>query len=161
MSIASLPMLTGKIYAIFDSALIQSAHRNRNLSMTPVILDYSNRVLQYDDEDDRLVRTEGFIEEFTNMLHASLIGRHIHRMNVNSLRYIASRIEGLCAGAGEEHIVPNLYIWTRDLMTYATTIALYGPENPITEDRPDLVDDYWYISSPHPPSPWHSYANPA
>lgn len=38
----------------------------------------------------------------------------------------------------------DLYNWLRDVVTYATTLALYGSQNPLAIDR-TLIDDVWYV----------------
>ena len=145
MPIASLPILNGKMYMVFDLALVHAAHRNKNLSFIPYALEFAQRIVGYDDSFDRIIRVDGFIDEFFEAIHTAFSNRNNHQMNTNFLRSIASRLVGLCASKGEEFIVPNVYLWIRDLMTYVTCDALFGPGHPFTENRPSLKDDLWYV----------------
>jgi hypothetical protein len=44
-------------------------------------------------------------------------------------------------------IEKDLYKWLRDTVTYATTVALYGPQSPLAIDR-TLIEDVWYVQLP-------------
>lgn len=139
-------MLNGKIYAIWDGAIIQSVHRNKNLSFAPFVVEFAHRELLFDDHALRTVRETDLIHGFFDAVREGTETRYINRMNANALRYIASHLEGVCA-AGEEFVVPNVFLWTRDLMTQATCEALYGPGNPMRKN-PSLLEDIWYAAQP-------------
>jgi hypothetical protein len=138
MPIATLPMLNGKVYVVWDAALIQSIYRNKNLSFVPFAVDFAQRELKYTDEEDKIVRERGLMDEFFDAVHEGMSANHTHRMNANALRSITEYLGGL----DNEKEIPNLFIWLRDLMTVATCEALYGPENPL-RGRPDLINDVW------------------
>jgi hypothetical protein len=138
-------MLNGKVYAIWDASLIQSVHRNKNLSFVPFVIEFARRELDYDDAADRIVRESGLMGEFFEAVHEGMGARYTNRMNANALRYVASHLEGVCTSSGEEIVVPSVYRWTRDLMTLATCQALYGPGNPLAKD-PSLLEDIWCVA---------------
>lgn len=138
MPIATLPILNGKLYAVWDGALIQSIYRNKNLSFVPFVVEFARRELKYTDEEDKIVRESGLMDEFFDAIHEGMSAYNTNRMNASALRYITEHLGGL----GDEKEVPNLFLWLRDLMTMATCEALYGPENPM-RGRPDLLEDIW------------------
>ena len=78
--------------------------------------------------------------DFFAAIHPAMTGEHIHRMNANALNYIAKDINGIKKGSKMEH--GNVWLWLRDVVTMATSEALYGPENPLRKD-PSLLEDLW------------------
>lgn len=143
MPIASLPMLNGKMYVVWDGILVQSIHRNRDLSFGPFIMDFAQRMLGYDDAADKMVREGTFVEEFVASNHEGMSASHVHRMNANALKYVAKKLHQITE---DGIVIRNLFHWARDVMTEATTEALYGPDNPFTKDA-SLIDDLWYVFS--------------
>lgn len=142
MPIASLPMLNGKIYAVFDANLIQSVYRNKHLSFEPFVVEFAQRELGYDDEADKLIREKHVVGAMFDAIHEGMGAHYVHSMNVNALRYVGDELAKI--NGSEELNIPNLYLWTRDLMTLATCEALYGPENPLKANS-DLIEDLWYV----------------
>lgn len=142
MPIASLPMLNGKMYVVWDGSLVQSIYRNRDLSFGPFVMDFAQRMLDYDDEADKMVRGPKFLEEFVASNHEGMSGSNVHRMNANALKYVAAKLHEINDEDGLS--IPNLFLWTRDIMTEATCEALYGPANPLKKDR-GLIDDLWLV----------------
>ncbi|KAM0431294.1 hypothetical protein ACHAPT_005265 [Fusarium lateritium] len=138
--IATLPILGGKLYIVFEGAMIQSAYRNKNLAFEPFAVEFAQRELALSDEASKIVRETNLVPDFFSVITKSMAGEHTHRMNANALRYVSKELEAL--GGSEPSKVPNLFLWVRDLMTIATTEALYGPDNPI-KGRPDLLEDLW------------------
>ena len=106
-------------------------------------MDFAQGVMGLSNEAFRPVRgtpeRESLLPAFVNAIHHSMLQEHLHKMNAAALRYIAQRLNAVTASGTE---IPNVYMWMRDLMTLATTEALYGAKNPI-RGRPDLIDDLW------------------
>lgn len=144
MPIATIPMLNGKVYAVWDATLIQSAYRNRNLSFIPFALEFGRRELRYDDATERIVQNSGMMEEFFDAMHKGFSAHHTNSMNVTALSCVATQLDGLCAAKGEELVVPNAYLWARDLMTEATCVGLFGSANPFKKNSP-LLQDVWCV----------------
>lgn len=142
MPIASIPMLNGKIYAVWDPALIGAVQRNKHLSFVPFVMEFGRRELAYDDATDRIVRESGLMDMFFDAIHEGMSAKNTNRMNASALRFISSELDNVCPGGKGEFIVDNVYLWTRDLMTKATCQALFGSRDPISGNR-SLLDDVW------------------
>ncbi|KAH7009626.1 cytochrome P450 [Ilyonectria destructans] len=139
--IATLPILNGKLYVIFDSAIIQSAYRNKKLSFEPFAVEFAQRELRFGNEALKIIQETTLVPEFFSVIHPAMTGAHLHRMNATALNYVSNELHAIGSG-GEALEVINLYQWVRDLMTLATTEALYGPDNPIKKHS-GLVQDLW------------------
>lgn len=141
MPIATLPILNGKMYAVWDANLIQAVLRNKHMSFVPFAVEFARRELDYTDEHERIVKETGLMGEFFEAVHAGMSTQNTNRMNVVALKYVAERYDAI--GPDDELVIPNLFIWARDLMTMATCEALYGPDNPM-RTQPQLLEDIWY-----------------
>ncbi|KAJ3537864.1 hypothetical protein NM208_g6147 [Fusarium decemcellulare] len=140
MTIATVPVLNGKIYAIFDGGLIQAAQTNKDLSFVPFVEEFARGELGYDAATEKLILDNHVAAKVFPANRTGTAPHHIHRMNANALAYVAQTLNAI--GSDNELVVPNIYLWVRDLMTMATSEALYGPQNPIAKD-PSLIDDLW------------------
>jgi hypothetical protein len=148
LSIATLPILNGKVYAVWDPALIQAVFRNSQLSFLPFATEFAKAELDLSDEMYRILTRTNLVPDFFGVIHPALSGQHLHSMNRNALVYVASQLNDKLAQT-EWLEIPNFYLWIRDLMTIATTEALYGPDN-VFRDNPGLLNDLWYgADSPH------------
>lgn len=139
--IATLPMLGGKTYAIWDPALVQSALRQRTLSFEPFAVDFLQTMLGMKEESyNRFREKPEIVVEFFDALHVTVRGEPLHRMNANALDFISARLDAL-KGDGEVR-VDNFFLWVRELMTLATTTALLGRKNPLLREG-GLIEDLW------------------
>uniref|UniRef100_A0A0B7KRF5 Prostacyclin synthase n=1 Tax=Bionectria ochroleuca TaxID=29856 RepID=A0A0B7KRF5_BIOOC len=144
MAIATLPILNGKIYAIWSPSLVQSALRNKDLTFDIFGIEFAENVFGLNKETMSIIRGTGSIEEslVSKMMSAikpTMTGQNLHRMNAEALKYIGSCINNI---GGEGLNVPNAYRWLRELMTLATAEAIYGVENPFMKD-PTLLNALW------------------
>jgi hypothetical protein len=142
--IATLPVLSGKIYSIWSPALIQSALRNRNLTFDVFGIEFAQRVFDLDDDAMKIIRGPGSVEESSShevmmAIKPAMNGQNLYRMNVRALSYVAGRLD---ATAADGLRVDNLYLWLRGLMTMATAEALYGSHNPLRNDE-SLIEALW------------------
>ena len=138
LPIATLPVLKGKIYAIWDPILIQSAYCNKNLSFTPYALDNVRAVTGYDDFSHHIVSSTDVLPVYFRSMYDGTTARHVHQLNVTSLEHVSQYINSI----GPKGLdVPNIYMWLRNLMTVATCEGLFGPRNPIRDDQ--SVEDVW------------------
>ena len=140
-ALASLPILNGKLYAIWDASLIQSAYANRHLAFAPFIVEFLQREVDYSDEVHRIVVETTLMDDMFAAIRDAMTLRHTNAMGANALTVIADRLH-MIRGDAEWQVIPNFYLWTRDLMTVATTHGLYGPEDPL-QKYPTLVKDMW------------------
>lgn len=108
------------------------------------MVEFAQRELGYDNDTHRLIKENDIVAKVFDAIHEGMGAKHVHRMNANALAFVGNRLDSI--SGTKATIIPNLYIWTRDLMTLATCEALYGPENPFKKD-PGLVDATWYVTS--------------
>ncbi|KAM0543984.1 hypothetical protein ACHAPJ_012009 [Fusarium lateritium] len=143
--IATLPILGGKLYVVFDPAIIQSIFRKKSLSFEPFASEFAQRELLISDETAHKLKTTSLVPDFFAAIHPAMTGDHLHRMNANALNYVSQELATI--GDAETPLKSsNLWLWLRDLITLATSEAMYGPENPIRENK-SLVDDLWTFES--------------
>jgi hypothetical protein len=146
---ATLPMLNGKVYVIWDAKMIQSAMRHKDLTFDILSLEFAQRVFGISDlgmekfwGPDHDVETS-IVPQVMHAIKGAMQGQSLYRMNVKALKYIAVRLNSI----GEEGWkMPNLYLGLRDFMTMATSEGLYGSDNPVRKD-PSLIDAIWYVQS--------------
>ncbi|KAK1523889.1 uncharacterized protein CCOS01_08976 [Colletotrichum costaricense] len=148
MGIATLPILNGKMYGIWDPILIQAVYRNRNLSFEPFAVEFAQRELGFNNETLKIIENGTLLPEFFEGIHVGMAADNLHRMNASALAYVSDALDDLCRG-NEAYEASNFWIWVRDLMTMATTEALYGPGNPLKKDA-SLMKDTWIFESDLP-----------
>src|SRR5690606_22796680 len=77
------------------------------------------------------------LEEMTRVIHSSLTGENLLRMNVRALADISEVINGV--SPGERLNVPDLFEWLRTVVAKASFSALWGDKSPLgAEDAGDL-----------------------
>lgn len=133
--IATLPMATGKMYAVWDPHLIAAALRNKSLSTTPHTLDVTPIVTRIGGPTVELLRGpqgEPLLDRFMqHVIPGSLKGGHLQRLNTAALAVLASQLSDLARrGTSGCERVPNAWLWLRTLITTATSQALYGKHDP-------------------------------
>lgn len=150
-------MLGGKLYSIYDPYLMQTLIRSKNASNDHFSLEYAQKVFDLPSETFAKVKTNTeLLPDFTDAIHQSFQGDMLFKMNMHTLDDIRAKMSGVSRGqnipdsmnAGKETLIPggieveNLYLWLRDVMTLATTKALYGNSDPFAQKK-ELVDDIW------------------
>jgi hypothetical protein len=150
-------MLNGKLYAIFDPHLIQAVLRNKIASFEPFVTDFAQKTFGLNAETfAKITSNPKLVPEFTDAIHVSFQTDMLHKMNVHFLGDISAKLGAISTGTakvdvnngGKEVVikdglqVDNLYLWCRDVMSLATTRALYGNQDPYNAD-PSLVETAW------------------
>lgn len=150
-------MLNGKLYAIYDPHLIQSALRNKIASFEPFVTEFAQKTFGLSKATfKKIMSTSKVVEDFTDAIHVSFQTESLHKMNVHFLERISAKMDPISQGTasvdgrigGDERVVEgglevtNLFLWVRDVMSLATTKALYGDSDPFNEDV-SLVEDIW------------------
>lgn len=139
MAIATLPILGGKMYAVWDAALIQAGMKSKTMSFDAIMVQNAPGLLGINNETLAISR-DGMLADLMHLTKPMLLGESLARISVASLNYAAILLNEM--GAKETYEVPDLYDWVQTLATLATTEAFYGPANPLNRDR-SLVDDVW------------------
>ncbi|KAF4466265.1 7-alpha-hydroxycholest-4-en-3-one 12-alpha-hydroxylase [Fusarium albosuccineum] len=156
LPIATLPMLNGKLYSIYDPHLVQAALRSRIASFEPFVVDFAQKTFSLSEETVAKVKAPDVFNDFNDAIHSSFQAPMLHKMNVAFLASISAKMDPISDGtvhankvtAGREEViagglkVENLYKWCRDVMSLATTKALYGDHDPFSH-QPELIEDLW------------------
>jgi hypothetical protein len=136
MPIASLQMLWGKVYAIWDPFLSQAALKSRACSFDAFSMDFAGKVLGLTDESVRGIRETNVFADFNVGIHEGLRPVHVAEMSSIAGAQIAARLNKIGTTGFE---IPNLFEWVREVISLATTKALFGKENPFEKD-PSLIE---------------------
>jgi hypothetical protein len=148
-------MLNGKLYAIFDPYLSQQVLRSKVASAYPFQREFAQKVFGLSDITyAKIMANPSLLPEFTEAMHQSFHKESLQKMNMRWLINFTRKIDPISGGnvkidssnLGRERVaadgvfeVANLYLWCRDIMTLATTKALYGDHDPFSQDK-DLLD---------------------
>jgi hypothetical protein len=146
LPIASLQMLWGKMYAVWDPVLVQAVLRSREPSLEPFFLEFAKTVFGLSRELFGKIKggaENGLVNAFVDSIHGSMNASAVQKMNVTAVGFIVEALnEATRAGTMEQ---PNMYLWLRDLITIPTTRVLFGKENPFEKDR-SLLQTLWYVA---------------
>lgn len=145
MSAATLPMLNGKVYVLWDTPMIHSAMRHKNLTFDVLSMEFAQRVFGLSDLTmEKLWGPDHNIETSAagvtmHRIKGAMQGQHLYRMNARALNYVADELNGMDSDGLK---IQSLYEWLRSFMTIATSEGIYGKDNPVRQD-PSLVDALW------------------
>ncbi|CZT10341.1 uncharacterized protein RCO7_02893 [Rhynchosporium graminicola] len=140
--IFTLKILSTKIYVITSPELVQAVFRNaKTLSFDPITILSSKRIFQMTDRAVKLTydtsgeygeKSQALVHTVTKAMHAALqASPALFKTNSFALESFASGLDDV----GSEGKSVNLYDFIRHHFTIATAHALYGPVNPISEDK--------------------------
>ncbi|EAQ85351.1 hypothetical protein CHGG_09365 [Chaetomium globosum CBS 148.51] len=136
--IATLPMLTGKMYAVWDPYLTAAGLRSKSLSTTPHVLDATPVVAQVSPHTADLLAGPAGPPLVNHMMQqaipASLKGANMHQLNQTALTSLAAQLSTLAPSTTTPTPIPNTWLWLRHLLTFRHRApAIYGaPHNPFT-----------------------------
>ncbi|KAJ8116812.1 hypothetical protein OPT61_g1847 [Boeremia exigua] len=155
---ATLPMLNGKLYVVYDPYLVQQVLRNNIASFDPFQEKFAQKVFDLNQVTyDKIRLNPKIFADFTDAIHRSFRTESLAKMNLRWLTDFAAKIDPISQrkpvidpeNAGQEKIVEqgaveveNLFLWCRDFMTLATTTALYGDHDPFVKDK-SLIEASW------------------
>ena len=139
MAIATLPMLGGKMYAVWDIALIQSGLKSKTMSFDAIMIQHAQGLLGLSNKSLKLSR-DGMLADLMHVTKPILAGEALARINAQVLNHAAIVLNEI--GTRKAYEIPDFYDWVQTTATVATTEALYGEANPFSRDK-GLVDDVW------------------
>lgn len=137
-------MLWGKIYTIWDPTLVQASLKSRNLSFEPFTLEFAEKAFGLQGKTLKKIFTPGLVPKFNEAIHTSMQPKHVHAMNINALKHISQVLDEIAPGEHGGLTIENMFVWFKDLITFATTDALLGPHNPFASDH-SLYNDLWFV----------------
>lgn len=144
---ASLQMLWGKIYVVYDAKLAQELPRSRVPTVDGFILDFSKKVFgttQATFNKIKTAATRGLIPSVLEATHTNMNAAATHKMNTTALEYLSRSFSGIKAGDGGALEHANMYLWFRDVITMATSKACFGEDHPLTKDN-SLHQALWWV----------------
>jgi hypothetical protein len=134
------------MYIITSPALVQAAMRKKTLSFDPLTIAFAERMVGFGPNIMDLMHnpptngTERWLHAQHKPYDTLAPGPALNDMNARVLNSIAETLNSV----GPEFETKKFYIWLRNSFTVATTGALFGAQNPLTED-PKLNDSLWYV----------------
>lgn len=142
-SVVSLQVLWDKQYNIWEPSLAHAALTSRGLSFEPLMEQMSGKMMNFPLQH-HLQEYPNLMVDFINVISASMQPKFLYPMSNRALGYISSTLDDIGADGGLE--LPNLYLWVRNVVTIATTRALFGKENPY-EKIPSATEDLWQVTT--------------
>jgi hypothetical protein len=139
LPIYTLPIFNGKLYVINSPKLAHSAIRSRTLSFEPHVADFIEKLTDVGDHTMKIYNNPAFFSRWIKIVYSSLTGEHLLAVNSSALKVVASSLNDIPA---EDTAMSDLFIWTRDLLTLASTTSLFGSKNPWRTDA-KLFEGYW------------------
>ncbi|KAF7556298.1 hypothetical protein G7Z17_g1523 [Cylindrodendrum hubeiense] len=133
MPICTLPMLNGKLYVINSPSLIQSALRNNDVSFDPFLIEFSKGMFGLTPTLLEAISQDSLMKELLETISSTLMGESLHKLNVVALTSLIQHLNAVQAGT--PFIVADSFLWIRDIVTEATTRALFGEMNPFTAEH--------------------------
>jgi hypothetical protein len=136
-----------RIYVICAPELVHSAFRiPKVLSFEPFVIESSRRAFNITEEGMKIIEAPPKVEggeNYLSAIHKSMFeamapGASLLEMNSRVLATMAQYLDQI----GNDEQPMNLYQWVRDVLTIATADALYGPKNPVSDNK-KLVDYLW------------------
>ena len=141
-------MLNGKVYVVTSPDLVNAINRNSKiLAFNPFIAKLGKRITGHDEATSHIVQHNlngengpGYVTEIHEGTVSALApGKALESMTKAMLLEASVYIQAL-----ERDNVIDLFAWTRQMVTLCSTRAIYGPENPFTQDKERLVNAFWY-----------------
>lgn len=137
----TIPVLNEKIYVFTTPELIQACYRNKDLSFEEFFFGSMGQLSNISQDCQDVLNGTELRESYVQAFTTSLSRDYLHTMNIKALE----------VGAGELNRFPDKSVqvdsfltWLRDLMSLATTTALFGSKNPFIKN-PKLAVGFWYV----------------
>ena len=134
-------MLNGKVYGVWDPALVAAGLRNKDLSQGPYIEAMAEGLFMANEDTMAHIRdadNSKLVHEFMGAIPGSLMGDSLRALNSRALELL----QEFFSGTAETTEAPNLWLWVRGLIMGVTTKSLFGEENPFDKD-PELEECLW------------------
>ena len=142
-------MLNSKIYVVTSIDLVNAVNRNsKTLAFNPFIAKLGKRITGHDEATSQIVQHNlngengpGYVTEIHDKTVSSLApGIGLESMTKAMLLEASKYLQRLKGGE-----VIDLFAWTRQMVTMCSTRAIYGPNNPFSQNEERLVKGFWYV----------------
>ena len=122
-----------------------------DLSFETIFVDASKRVFQIEERPMNIINKKSdpkeglpLVRNLQRTMHSTMaVGKSLLDMNARALNSFADFLNDI----GTESQRKNFYRWVRDSFTISSAAAVYGPENPISEDE-SLIQSATYVRFP-------------
>ncbi|KAF2137342.1 uncharacterized protein K452DRAFT_236043 [Aplosporella prunicola CBS 121167] len=150
LPVFTLDLLALKLYVVNAPSVVGAVQRNaRALVFEPVLLAAAGRMAGIKGRGIEVLKAEredggvSVSEEVLRNMHKALLGGGLRELNVGTMGALVAAVDGVVGagsgGEGEGEI--DLHAWCREVITAATTDAVYGPMNPYK--RREVADAFW------------------
>ena len=142
-------MLNGKIYVVSSPSLINAVNRNSKvLAFNPFIAALGMRITGHDEATSKIVQHNLNGENGTG---------YVIDLHDNMVAALAPKCDDLVNMTGGMLDEASLYInavqgrtvdlfgWIREMVTMASTSAVYGPHNPFKTDPKLMIRRFWFV----------------
>lgn len=146
-------MPRGKIYVVDSPNLISAIdRRSKTISFAPYVVQFAKRILNpsqhaLDALEEDLLELKGPVglrPETMKVMHEALApGDQLRTTTRILLKSIVDLFGSNKAVNHEDDI--KLFAWTREIVTRASTDAIYGVEKNPFQDA-DVCDGFWYVN---------------
>ena len=140
-------MLNSKIYVVTSIDLVNAVNRSSKvLAFNPFIAQLGKRITGHDQATSRIVQKNLNYEDgpgYVNEIHDKTVstlgpGIGLENMTKAMLSKASTYLQRLERGE-----VIDLFAWTRQMVTLCSTRAIYGPNNPFSQDEERFVRMFW------------------
>jgi hypothetical protein len=141
-----------KMYVVTSTELIQSIQKQHQiLAFPPIEAKFVGQITGVSAHAHKIAMTNTTGEEgewglsvdcYAAMRAALTAGPGLDEMNRVMIQNIAGSLDVLIP-PGAQQVTIKLSRWLRDIITLATTNAVYGPENPFKDK--EIQDSFWYV----------------
>ncbi|KAI9735472.1 MAG: hypothetical protein M1818_006478 [Claussenomyces sp. TS43310] len=140
----TLPMMGGKVYFVASPELVNAMIKSRSLSFDPVLHATIAKLFTISKAGVRkyVDPSTGVEARWTKNFYGCLNGVELKEINKAVLTDLFRQLDEL----PDEVNVEDCWLWLRDKLSFASTTAMLGRDNPFCA-HPSLVDDYWYVDS--------------
>lgn len=145
LPIYTLPIPWSKTYIVTSPQLIRAVMRQKTISFNPIVLEF-DKLFGFSPKTTKLIwlnhdneKVDSYARDMQRSMHGSLIeGPAVHEMKARGLRIIGKELNSI----GREVETKLLLPWLRDIVTVASSDALFGSNHIFAKDR-RLIDAYW------------------
>lgn len=139
-------MLSRKVYVVTSPDMVNAVNGNsKTIAFNPFIAMLGKRITGHDEATSQIVQHNlngeqgaGYVTDVHDGTVTSLApGKLLQRTTTAMLQQVSPCLHALTK-AGEV----DLFQWTRSMVTMCSTQALYGPNNPFSQN-PHLMESFW------------------
>ncbi|CRK10910.1 Cytochrome monooxygenase like protein [Verticillium longisporum] len=146
---ATLPMLNGKMYVIWDASLVQALFRRKSFTLEHFAAKFSGNVAGLNSSTRNIFLTTPLVKEMLELFSKHLLkGETLQRAQIAAVCSIEDSLRGEFTSLknGEWLEISSIYTWLRDITTLAASRAFWGPQNPLDGDH-TLLEDFWHFEN--------------